>query len=543
MSQPMNGYRQSLKCSEIPLGILYLCQRASVLCLLVLLAACQSRMVDLAQLKPINTPTTSPAERVTTSQAQPEAASPTISSPTPQSILLTVPDRWANAASEAIDQITDSSHAGWWQLNISSDPSQEFEHGRANIALVEGNHGIFAGQRPLALVVPFTSELEAITMAEVQQILSEVTPFVAVMDWADIPVTHKALRVDGFHPSHPNYPLQQIWSLIAAPGYEMAAAELASVLDTSIRQDTVVHIVAVGDVMLDRALGEIIRSGNIAYPFAAVAELLTAADLTVGNLESALGSQGTPANKGYRFRAPPEAVHALSQAGFDLVSLANNHALDYGPQALQQGIDALHQQGIATVGAGADETTAHEPYIFKVDDITLAFLAYVNVPVEVGGFDTRTWSATANRPGMAWADEANILADVTSARQLADLVIVLLHSGFESVTEPNTPQITSAHAAIDAGADLVIGHHAHVLQGIEFYNDGVIAYSMGNFAFAGYGQSDSSMLNVWLDADGVRQVEFIPVILESDGHPRPATEAEAAAIRQQVYNLTKALNR
>jgi len=136
-----------------------------------------------------------------------------------------------------------------------------------------------------------------------------------------------------------------------------------------------------------------------------------------------------------------------------------------------------------------------------------------------------------------------IQADVSDACQQADLVIVLLHSGYESVPEPSPPQIAAAHAAIDAGASLVIGHHAHVLQGIEFYGDGVIAYGLGNFAFEDAGPPESAILNVWLDSDGVRQLEFIPVILEPDGRPRPATEAEAFVIRQQIYDLTERLNR
>ena len=117
--------------------------------------------------------------------------------------------------------------------------------------------------------------------------------------------------------------------------------------------------------MLDRALGEAIRAGDLTYPFAEITSLLMPTDFTVGNLESALGDQGAPVNNGYTFRAPPEAAQTLSMAGFDLLSLANNHALDYGPQALQQGMDLLHQQDIATVGAGPDQASAHQPYITK----------------------------------------------------------------------------------------------------------------------------------------------------------------------------------
>jgi poly-gamma-glutamate synthesis protein (capsule biosynthesis protein) len=412
----------------------------------------------------------------------------------------------------------------------------------AQVALVVGTEGLFCGQRELALVVPFTSQWESITLAEAEHILTDGSPFVAMMDWADMPATHKALKVDGLRPGDPGYPLMQSWSLVTATGYEAPAAELAPVLGDRLSEDAAISLTAVGDVMLDRALGDAIRTGEVTYPFAEVIDLLTPADLTVGNLESALGDLGSPVNKGYTFRAPPEAAEALAQAGFDLLSLANNHALDYGPLALQQAMDLLHQQEIATVGAGANDAAAHEPYVQEIHGLTLAFLAYVHVPIEVRGFDTQTWTATADRPGMAWADPERIQADVATAVNWADLVIVLLHSGYENVSEPSPPQVAAARAAIDAGASLVIGHHTHVLQGVEFYNEGVIIYGLGNFAFEDGGPPESTVLNVWLDEDGVRGMEFVPVIIEIDGHPRLTIENETTTILQWIYNLTKALN-
>jgi len=515
--------------------------------LLMLLTACRADVSDTAPPqqtdKPISLTSATPP-RPTISQTKLAGASPAVaSSPTPQPVTLVAPARWSGITSEAIDQLSKDTKLWVWQLKIREDPAAELAQGNADVSLVSGDVGIPAGQRPLALVVPFTSEWEEISLVEAKQIQTMGSPFVAVMDWADMPATHRALRVDGLRPSDPDYPLQQPWSLVTAPGYEAAVSELAPALGALLEEEPLAHLVAVGDVMLDRALGEVIRAGDLGYPFAEVTSLLIPADLAVGNMESALGDQGTPVNKGYTFRAPPEAAQTLSMAGFDLLSLANNHALDYGPQALQQGMDLLHQQDIATVGAGSDLASAHQPYIRQVNGLTLAFLAYVHVPVEVRGFNTQTWTATANHPGLAWADPVQIQADVSAACQRADLVIVLLHSGYESVSKPSPPQITAAHAAIDAGANLVIGHHAHVLQGIEFYRDGVIAYGLGNFAFEDAGPPESTVLNVWLDSDGVRQLEFMPVILEPDGHPRPAIEAEAVVIRQQIYDLTEMLNR
>ena len=539
-------YKSTYKRFELFLSLPVIMGRVLAASLLILLAACQPEVSDTVPSqqtdKPISLTTISPTHPPITPTNLIRSSPTVTTSPTPQPVTLIVPARWSGITSEAIDQLNQDPKLWVWQLKISENPAAELAQGKANISLVSGDEGIPTGQRPLALVVPFTSDWETISSVEARQIQTTGSPFVAVMDWADTPSTHRALRVDGLHPSDPDYPLRQPWSLVAAPGYETAATELAPTLGNLVEEDPLVHLAAVGDVMLDRALGEAIRAGDLTYPFAEIADLLIPADVTIGNLESAIGDRGAPVNKGYTFRAPPQAAQTLAIAGFDLLSLANNHALDYGPQALQQGMDLLHQQDIATVGAGPDQASAHQPHIRQVNGLTLAFLAYVHVPVEVRGFDTQTWTATANHPGLAWADPAQIQADVSDACQQADVAIVLLHSGYESVPEPSPPQIAAAHAAIDAGASLVIGHHAHVLQGIEFYRDGVIAYGLGNFAFEDAGPPESAILNVWLDSDGVRQLEFMPVILEPDGHPRPATEVEATGILQWIYNLTTVIN-
>lgn len=515
-----------------------------VSCLVLLLTSCRTDVSEFIEAPLVETQVSPPTTMTHTPRP---SGTPTLIptpfiSPTPQPVVLAVPVRWAEAALEALEEVNTHDSSWRWQLDVHDGPAVEPMLRSAQVALIAGAEGIFCGQRPLALVVPFTSQWESITLAEAQDILTDGSPFIAVMDWADMPATHKALKVDGLRPGDPGYPLMQSWSLVTATGYEAAATELAQVLADRLIEDAVISLTAVGDVMLDRALGDAIRAGEATYPFAEVIDLLTPANLTIGNLETALGDLGSPVNKGYTFRTPPEAAEALAQAGFDLLSLANNHALDYGPIALQQAMDLLLQQEIVTVGAGANDAAAHEPYVHEINGLTLAFLAYVHVPVEVRGFDTQTWTATSNRPGMAWADPERIHADVATALNWADLVIVLLHSGYENVPKPSPPQVAAARGAIDAGASLVIGHHTHVLQGVEFYNEGVIIYGLGNFAFEDGGPPESAVLNVWLDEDGVRGMEFVPVIIEIDGHPRPAIENEITTILQWIYNLTEALN-
>jgi len=362
------------------------------------------------------------------------------------------------------------------------------------------------------------------------------------MEWTDVPPERKTLKVDGLLPNEPGYAFHQIWSLASAPEFEEAAIEFAGALSLDLQTDPIVKLAAVGDIMLDRALGYAIQQGQIDYPFALVAAVLSQADLTVGNLESALGASGNPANKSYTFQAPAVAAESLTVAGFDLVSLANNHAMDFGEESLLEGIELLNRQGIATIGAGLNKAAAHEPVILEVNGISIAFLGYVNVPVEISGFDTRSWEATELSPGLAWAHLDDITLDVGTADQNADLVIVVLHSGYEYVETPSEPQQLAAKTAIDAGADLVIGHHAHVLQGVEFYNGGVIAYGLGNFAFEIDGDPTTAVLNVWLDRDGVRELEIIPAIIQFGGQTRLATENEATSIKERIYYLSGLLN-
>lgn len=433
--------------------------------------------------------------------------------------------------------LADPTLQGWsWQFVDNADTT-------AAVRLQSGSDGISIGQTPLALAVPFTTPWEAVSLAEAKDIINNGHPLVTLLPWAQMSPTQKALRVDGRFPADTDYPIQQNWVLAAAPGFEAAAAALAAVLQTQPYMDPVVHLTAVGDLMLDRSLGYYLAQDNLDYPFAHVSDLLTAADITVGNLECALGNTGQSAAKSYTFRAPPQAAAALAQAGFDLVTLANNHAGDYGLDTLVQGIDLLHAAGVATIGAGENETAAYTPYIITSNGLTLAFLGYVNVPVEaVGGFDTARWTATATTPGLAWGDPERIRRDVTAVAAQVDHVIVILHSGYEYVDNPSPPQIAAAHAAIDAGATLVIGHHAHILQGIEYYGSGVIVYGLGNFAFEINGPPETGILNVWLDEDGVRQIELLPAVIQFGGQPRLAESWEAPAILQRFYYLTSILN-
>lgn len=501
--------------------------RAAQARLLAALVLSASLLASCAAGRPEPTATT--AHVAASSTAVPLSPMPT-GTPLPQPSLA-VSRRWAQAAERALSGL--AAH-----VLVVDDPAEALTSGVATHALIPGSQGYPAGSRALALAVPFDSPHADVTLAEAQASLNGGDSTIQALEWSEMRPDLRALRVDGALPNEPGYALRQPWSIVAAPGHESQAAALGEAMAPLVSRDDVVRLAAVGDVMLGRALGDQLASGEAGNPFSAVIPMLAKADITVGNLESALGEGGAPENKGYTFIAPPEAAPALAEAGFDLLSLANNHAMDYGPQTLLAGIDLLRAEGIAAVGAGQDEAAAHRPVVLEANGLTIAFLAYVDVPVEVRGFDARTWQASAARPGVAWADPKLIGRDVSAAAQRADLVVVLLHSGYEYVIKPSPVQRATAQAAIDAGAALVIGHHAHILQPIEIGGRRTIIYGLGNFAFEDAGPPESALLNVWLDSDGVRMLEFVPVLIGEDGRPAPAAGAQAAAILASLRAMT-----
>ena len=284
--------------------------------------------------------------------------------------------------------------------------------------------------------------------------------------------------------------------------------------------DRRVTLMAVGDIMLARTIGERIETEGAETPFTFTAETLSSADITVGNLECAISTRGTPEEKSYTFEAPLSAAQSLAFAGFDVVSLANNHVLDYGLPALEETLSTLNANGIAAVGAGLDERAAYRPVFMDVNGLRIAFLAFADVSTI--DYDYLAWQAGPDSPGIAWAHPEQVEQSVRAAKAEADLVVVLVHNGVEMMQRVYEPQQTLAHLAIDSGAALVIGSHPHVLQRIEAYNGGLIAYSMGNFVFDNmlFPPNYSAILSVTLTPEGVASYELVDVIVQLNGVPQ-----------------------
>nr|PZN35965.1 MAG: hypothetical protein DIU70_14910 [Bacillota bacterium] len=271
--------------------------------------------------------------------------------------------------------------------------------------------------------------------------------------------------------------------LLAWTGAEERVLARSGLADPGSRPSRPVTLAAVGDVMLARRVGERIREEGPAYPVALVADRLAAADIALGNLESPIGVRGEPIpGKGIWFRADPAAVEALTRAGFDVLSVANNHILDYGLENFAETLAHLEAAGIAAVGGGPDLAAARRPVIREVAGLRFAFLAYSQFADLFWSWeDPFRFAATEDRAGVAPLDEAILEEDIPRARAEADVVVVTVHWGEEYQNVPTPEQVRLARRMVDLGADLVLGHHPHAVQGFEIYRGGFIAYSMGNF--------------------------------------------------------------
>jgi len=267
-----------------------------------------------------------------------------------------------------------------------------------------------------------------------------------------------------------------------------------------------VIINAVGDVMLAGRWAAAIRKTGYDFPFRRVAAELITGDITIANLESPIALGGSEfTGKQFRFRAEPELAGALRKSGINLVTLANNHSMDFGGQALAETMENLESAGIAWIGAGENLAAARKMALYTIKGKKIAFLGYsLTEPVE--------FIAGRGRPGTAPGFEKFFVEDIIRARQEADYVIVSFHWGTEGRSDIQPYQRTVAHKAINAGADVIIGHHPHVLRGIERYKTGIVFYSLGNFTFASKGKSADAGAMVRLRfSEGKREAELLPL--------------------------------
>jgi poly-gamma-glutamate synthesis protein (capsule biosynthesis protein) len=263
---------------------------------------------------------------------------------------------------------------------------------------------------------------------------------------------------------------------------------------------------AVGDIMLAGRWAATIRKSGYDFPFRGVAAELKKGDITIANLETPIARSGVEfTEKKFRFRGEPAIAPALKASGINLVTIANNHSMDFGGEALIETLQHLGDNGIGWVGAGKNLDEARKALHCTIKGKKFAFLGYsLTQPTE--------FFAGRNRPGTAPGFEKNVVEDITKARKDADHVIVSFHWGTEGKTAVQDYQRVIAHRAIDAGADVIIGHHPHVLRGVERYKNGIVFYSLGNFTFAGKSRTaDASAIVQLRFNDGKREAELLPL--------------------------------
>ncbi len=260
--------------------------------------------------------------------------------------------------------------------------------------------------------------------------------------------------------------------------------EEAFTLEFTTKSRPPLKIYAVGDIMLDQLTNQRLKEYDPAYPFDRVRDILRQGDVVFGNLESPISQRGEALpGKRYAFRAAPFAVESLVDGGVNMVSLANNHIMDYGPEAMEDTLDILTEHGIHHAGAGRNMDAAHAGTIMEVKGYKVGLLAYTDdfaVPARYRSL----WQAGEAEGGAALIhDRERIREDILRLRPETDVLLVSFHWGREYTYKITQEQRQLAYLAVDAGADMVLGHHPHVPQGVEIYRGKPIAYSLSNFVF------------------------------------------------------------
>jgi len=336
-------------------------------------------------------------------------------------------------------------------------------------------------------------------------------------------------------------------NLFSPDAYLAAEKEIILEPESDLLPPPELTLVAGGDVMLsaNRASGIAMAKYGYAYPFEGIKEKLAAGDITFANLENPVSTKGRKLpGKGITFRSDPAVIESLKYAGIDVVSLANNHILDYDDPALLETLSLLDEAGIKRVGAGKDLAEARSPVILDKNGLKVAFLAYSEMADIFFSYSyKKVFAAAEERPGVAPFDLDLILEDVKTASAKADIVIVSLHWGVEDSNDTTSEQRKMAYRIIDAGADAILGHHPHVLQGVEIYKGKPIAYSLGNLVFDQLNENNkqSMILKLNYKDDNWEDIRAYPVYMEAKGHPAIASGAKKDEILNKIAKLAQKL--
>ncbi len=366
-----------------------------------------------------------------------------------------------------------------------------------------------------------------------------------VVPFESVTLPERALPVDRLYPDSPGY---GVWGDVtisldtADPGLKRWYESLPA--PSTPGPADIVWIGAVGDVMPARGVdAELLSDGGVRRVFGDTLPFLSSRRILLGNLEAAATTSGSRTSKTYTFRFAPDSLRGLAEAGFSYLSIANNHSFDFGQEGFLDTLESLKRWGIATSGAGRDAADAARPFSLVSGGLDIRVLSFGAYPVDRTGFDGRRMAkAGTQSPGILWLDDDGLVA---AARAFAPgtFSIALVHGGQEWLTLPTEDQKRLYRALVDAGADMVIGSHPHVLQGMEARRGGLIAYSLGNFLFPGMegtpGGQDSVILRVGVSGGAIRCVQVVPVRL----HQGTVRLAPTDAAARTVASLSAILSR
>jgi poly-gamma-glutamate capsule biosynthesis protein CapA/YwtB (metallophosphatase superfamily) len=269
------------------------------------------------------------------------------------------------------------------------------------------------------------------------------------------------------------------------------ADSLAGALDAA--AEAPFDVIAVGDIMLGGRATKPIREHGSDYPFRAVAPLLERGRVVLGNLEGPLARHARRHDRNFSYRVDPELAHALKRAGIGVVTLANNHLVDCGRRGVTETLDALSAAGVARIGAGRSVEDAHAPWVVEHGGLRIGLLGY---------YWNRRCAAREDAPGSAMDPPEALESDITALKRHTDRIVVTFHWGIPYERVPQVEDRLKARAAIDLGADAVVGHHPHVVQPFEVYRGKPIFYSVGNFTFgSGNSRGEGLLLGFRFERD------------------------------------------
>lgn len=307
------------------------------------------------------------------------------------------------------------------------------------------------------------------------------------------------------------------------------------------REEKTVSISIVGDILMDSSVRAQINKNGIEYPWEMVKEYFQNDDITIGNLETSITTRGTKwEDKQFNFRSDPNNLKAMKEAGIDVLGLANNHTLDYGYEGLLDTLSYLDKNDIKRAGGGKNKQEAIEGAIIEKNGLKIGVLSFSRVVPDV------KWYATDKRPGIVGAYDPHIsevIVRIEEMKKETDIVILSIHWGVELSATPRKQEMDLGKKLIDAGADIIMGHHPHVLQGVEIYKGKPIFYSLGNFVFGTKNELTSNtmigQIN-FIDKD-IDNIKIIPCSIIG-GRPIPIIDDKRIEKINYINTISKDFN-